>query len=197
MSHHIYQTKAYVIEGVDSGEANKRLLLLTEDLGLIVVAAQGVRLGVSKLKASIQDFSYVRVSVVRGKEVWRLTNAEKLISLYDKRLPISVKRVLIEALMFVKRLTPTDVHLKEVFDVMSSLSSYCFESKNEAVLYTEEALMYFKVHILSLLGYGLVDDVAKKICAVDVINTEILSHIKEHTDLLRKSVDKALLESHL
>jgi recombinational DNA repair protein (RecF pathway) len=40
-----------------------------------LAVAQGVRLGVSKLRYHTQDFAYATFSLVRGKEVWRLIGA--------------------------------------------------------------------------------------------------------------------------
>lgn len=197
MSHHIYQTKAYVIESTEAGEANRRLSLLTEDLGLISVAAQGVRHGVSKLKASIQDLSYSKVSVVRGKEVWRLTNAEKLISLFDRRLPMTVRRLLAHCLQFVKRLTPEDIKMDELFLLMSKLSTYCFSNKEEAEKYTKEIRLLFEIRTLSYLGYGSSDSVVEGAVSNSDFSLAEIEYVEAHGNTLQKHVDKALVQSHL
>jgi DNA repair protein RecO (recombination protein O) len=74
--HHIYTTKAIIIKSISSGEANRFYFLITKDLGFIKASAQGVRLLKSKLKGHLQDFSIVNVSLVKGKEVWRITGSE-------------------------------------------------------------------------------------------------------------------------
>ena len=76
--HHIYTTKAIIIRSVHTGEANRFYFLLTKDLGFIKASAQGVRLLKSKLKGHLQDFSVINVSVVKGKEIWRITSSEVL-----------------------------------------------------------------------------------------------------------------------
>lgn len=197
MSHHIYQTRAYVIESIDSGEANKRLLLLTEDLGLIYVAAQGVRLLKSKLKASIQEYSFSKVALVRGRETWRLTNALQLISLYDKRLPIEVRRTLVELLMFLKRLTPRDLQVTEVFMLVNTCASFCFEQKKTVSKYTEELGIFFAIRLLRLLGYGTIDAYTDYVCAASQVSVEILDYIKDSKKHLHTVVENALRESHL
>lgn len=75
MAHHIYHTRAVVLSSVGTGEANRFYKLLTEDLGLIGAVAQGVREGKGKLKTMLQDFSCIKVDLVRGKEVWRIISA--------------------------------------------------------------------------------------------------------------------------
>lgn len=197
MSHHIYQTRAYVIESVDSGEANKRLLLLTEDLGLIYVAAQGVRLLKSKLKASIQEYSFSKVALVRGKETWRLTNAMQLISLYDKRLPIEVRRLLVELLVFLKRLTPIDIQATEVFQLVNTCASFCFEQKKVASEYIEEIGIFFSIRLLRILGYGAIDTYTDYVCVAPQVSTLVLDYIRNHRKHLHTVVEDALRESHL
>ena len=130
MSHHIYQTKAFIIDSKDVGEANKLLTLFTADLGLIFVAAQGVRVMKSKLRPSIQDLSFSKVALVKGKEYWRLTSAEKLISLYDKRVPLHVRLLMSQVLFFIKRLIAGESKHEELFEVISKLFSFCIESKD-------------------------------------------------------------------
>ncbi len=197
MSHHIYQTRAYVIESIDSGEANKRLLLLTEDLGLIYVAAQGVRLLKSKLKASIQEYSFSKVALVRGKETWRLTNAMQLISLYDKRLPIEVRRLLVELLVFLKRLTPIDIPATEVFQLVNICASFCFEHKKIVSEYVEEIGIFFSVRLLRLLGYGAIDTHTDYVCGSPQVSVDILDYIESYKKHLHAVVEEALRESHL
>ncbi|MEK7538534.1 MAG: recombination protein O N-terminal domain-containing protein [Patescibacteria group bacterium] len=75
MAHHIYHTRGIILSNVATGEANRFYKLLTEDLGLIGAVAQGVREGKGKLKTMLQEFSRIKVDLVRGKEVWRIISA--------------------------------------------------------------------------------------------------------------------------
>ncbi len=197
MSHHIYQTRAYIVKSTDSGEANKNLLLLTEDLGLIHVAAQGVRLLKSKLKSSIQEYSFSRVALVRGKEVWRLTNAMQLISLYDRRLPMEIKRFFSEVFVLITRLTPTDIQANEVFTLVNTIASFCFEQKKSAVGYARELNLFFSVRLLRVLGYGAIDVHTDRVCEGEKVEEGILEYIKAHKSHLESVVENTLRESHL
>ncbi len=78
MSHHIYQTDGFILKGREAKDANRFFTIFTKDLGLIGASAQGVRLLKSKLRYSLQDFSLVHLSLVRGREVWRITSAGKI-----------------------------------------------------------------------------------------------------------------------
>ena len=78
MSYRIYQTEGFVLSGAYSGESNRFLHIYTKDLGLIGVHAQSLRKIESKLRHNLQDFSYVYLNVVRGKNMWRITDVEQL-----------------------------------------------------------------------------------------------------------------------
>lgn len=159
MSHYIYQTKAFIIDSVDVGEANKLLTVFTADLGLIYVSAQGVRIMKSKLRPSIQDLSYSKIALVRGREYWRLTSAEKLISLYDKRVHVLVRKLIAQSLYFVKRLTAGEIKHEELFDMLSKLFTFCFENSKQIADHSNNQVikalrLVINFRILESLGYG-------------------------------------------
>ena len=76
MSYHIYTTKGIVLSSVPVGEADRIYKILTRDLGLVRARALSVRKSTSKLRGALEPFSLSQVSLVRGKEFWRLTSAE-------------------------------------------------------------------------------------------------------------------------
>lgn len=78
MSHEIYTTKGYIISSEGKSESDKNFFILTKDLGLIRATAQGVRKIESKLRYSLQDFSFSEISFVMTKAGWRITSASIL-----------------------------------------------------------------------------------------------------------------------
>lgn len=70
----IHQTRSLILDYVDSGEHNRLYWLFTAELGLIVATASGVRTTKSKLNPRLQQYNIVTLEVVRGKEMWRITN---------------------------------------------------------------------------------------------------------------------------
>lgn len=79
--HHVYHTEAFVLASKNVGEANRSFTLFTRELGVVQAVAQGVRFSKSKLRFTLQDFSFIQVDLVRGKEVWRITSAVQGIAL--------------------------------------------------------------------------------------------------------------------
>ena len=121
--HHIYTTKAIIIRSIPIGEANKYYFLLTEDLGFIRATAQGVRLDKSKLKGHLQDFCFVEISLVKGKDIWRITSVQT-----------------IEAGDFIKN-TNKLIAIKNVFNLLTRLLHG--EEKNEALFASVESFYNF------------------------------------------------------
>lgn len=68
--------------GTPLGEANRLFCIFTRDLGMIYGSAQGVRNISSKLRYSLQDFSFSEISMVKGKNLWKVTNAAALDNFY-------------------------------------------------------------------------------------------------------------------
>ena len=75
MAHHIYHTRGLILGSVPTRESNKYYRIFTEELGLVGATAQAVRKHTSKLRYTLQDFSWIKVDLVRGREVWRITSA--------------------------------------------------------------------------------------------------------------------------
>jgi len=71
----IYTTKTLIIESRNFGETNKLYFLLTRDLGLIKATAQGVCKIQSKQKFGLQTLSFSKISLVKGKDIWKITSA--------------------------------------------------------------------------------------------------------------------------
>ncbi len=75
MSHHVYNTKAFVLGFLPQKENDRIVIFFTEDLGLIYGIAQGVRKETSKLRGILLEGAFVNVSLIRGRNIWRVTTA--------------------------------------------------------------------------------------------------------------------------
>lgn len=76
MSYHIYTTQGITLSYRPSREADRIYSILTRDLGLIRATALGVRKEASKLRGSLEPITLAQISLVRGKEYWRVTSVE-------------------------------------------------------------------------------------------------------------------------
>ncbi len=71
----IHQNPALILDSLDTGEKNRFFWIFTRDFGLITGTAQSVRSTKSKLNPHLQQYSFCVVEFVRGKDIFRITNA--------------------------------------------------------------------------------------------------------------------------
>ncbi len=208
----IHTTPGFIVSSRPSGEAGKLLSIFTKDLGLIRATAQGIRFEKSKLRPFIQDYSLGVFSFVRGKEFWRLTNAQEIKN--TERYEVGAKRLEINtsaqnqeliariALLLNRLLQGEDPHpelfitLDSVFDFLNSDQ----EKGNEILLNAElaktlESLIVAR--ILHRLGYvANVPDLKVDIESdtIDPLRLADLGHLRT---MLNQHINRALRESHL
>lgn len=72
---HKYVTRAIVLQRSPLSEAATLVTLITSDLGLIRARAEGLRKPGAKLASALQTLASCEVTLVRGKEGWRLSGA--------------------------------------------------------------------------------------------------------------------------
>ncbi|MBI5457055.1 recombination protein O N-terminal domain-containing protein [Candidatus Kaiserbacteria bacterium] len=77
-----YQTDALVLGGKDVGEADRSIVLYTEDFGLIRARVSAIRKENSKMRYALQNFSRCRVGLIRGARGWRAVGAMTLTSFH-------------------------------------------------------------------------------------------------------------------
>ena len=71
-----YVTKCIVLDAYDQGEHDKAYKVFTREYGLLICQAKSIRKLESKLRAHILPRSVSLITLVQGKEVWRLVGAE-------------------------------------------------------------------------------------------------------------------------
>lgn len=197
MSHHIYNTKAFIIKTLQSGEADSIITMYTEDFGLISAIAKGLRDMKSKLRYSLQEFSFGSVALVRGREYWRITNATTEITLYNKGLSQNLKKILASTLIFIKRFSPGESKNTDIFESLKHIASFLFRHQKD--ISTEEASVIESVthlRIMYSLGYIRNISTSKNILTGDY-SLENLRHWHKESDLIKKMIDKAVQTSHL
>ena len=147
--HHIYRTKAFVINSFETKEADKDLILLTNDFGLIKVKAQGIRKGTSKLKYALQDFSLAEVALVRGKNGYRLTNAKASTNFFYEIKNSETVKIISRVFSLVYKLVHGEDDTSILFSV---LDKFVLLAGNEKVDHKKLEIIAVS-NILFALGY--------------------------------------------
>ena len=174
MSYAIYNTSGFILGSAPLGEANKVYSIYTQDFGLIRASAQGVRYLRSKLRYNLEDFSYISFSLVKGREVWRITGAVLISDNAESDSGIKAMRA--RVLTLVRRLVQGEERNDPLFDSLKSLFiDHCNDQGSNDDLETVSLM-----RILSSLGY------------LDIAATENLPKRE-----MIHAINKALKETHL
>jgi len=164
-------------------------------MGLVWAAAQGVRLHKSKLRFTLQDFSYVNVDLVRGKELWRVTSARHINSFPLARSNMQSILLIARISKLLERLCDGEIPNENIFDDFIQ-ALYLLDSDNILPTQKEALELHLVLRIMNSLGYiGDSVSLSKYLSSsFDPNKTEML--LKERQSIIAH-INKALSESQL
>ena len=193
--HHIYHTEAFVLGTRQAGEDSKTITLYATGLGLVYARAQGVRKLSSKLRYTLQNFSYAKVDLVRGKEIWRITTAVPLHSNSDILAYPEREQVVARVSSLVTRLVTGEEHNDEIFLLLMSM---CETLRSTLLLdekYCAKIELYYVARILMTLGY--LSRNAYEFISDDVVAIPEALNDVSYRQKLTKEINEALSLSQL
>jgi recombinational DNA repair protein (RecF pathway) len=179
-----YSTKCFVIESYAQGENDRAYKLFTREFGLITVHAKSVRKLESKLRAHILPRTLSFVTIVKGKEVWRLVGAQEL---------ESVPEIIYEVTTLIKRFIRGEGTHKALYDRLIIFLEYAPQYDIQKA----RLLLYF----ILLVELGYAD--AKIIGVKDIKEyvswsiDDLYTHLLLSHDAVRKHVQLVLQEMQL
>ncbi len=193
--HHIYNTKGIILSSFGVGEANKLFYILTKDLGLIQATAQGVRNINSKNRYGLQDFSISNLSLVRGREVWRITNVSAKENLFFKLSQREILEFLAGIFTFIRQLVQGEEKNEELYNLVSNLVS--FLKKEELNVQDIKGLeLITKIRILHNLGY-FDDKIFSWVLETGDFNQELIEKMNVEQRKAEKEINNAMEDIHL
>lgn len=178
--HTLYTTHAFVLATYPHGEANRVFRLFTREFGLLYVHGQGVRGLLNRNRYAFRTHGVVRVTLVRGRDVWRLTSAQEV----SGCSPIEWRRVL----ALVGGLIAEEDRLQQVFDLLHESREVFVQIDDVTERLVLEAVTALRA--LALLGYvgdSLVDGALDNTMPL----TESVRYVSHHGVLVRE-VNEAL-----
>jgi DNA repair protein RecO len=121
-------------------------------MGLVRAATQGIRLSKSKLRFALQDFSYAKVDLVRGRDIWRITSATNVTSFpyarSDKQSLLMIARI--SAL--IARLCDGEEANPVIFDDFIQ-ALYLLDDSSMTAASREALELHLVLRIMNTLGY--------------------------------------------
>ncbi len=192
--HHIYHTEGIILGSRNFGEAGKYYYIFTRDLGMLRASAQGVRKISSKLRFILQDFAYLKVDLVRGKDFWRLTSAEKTNLLENISKNPEVFRTVSNISSLLRRLLQGEDANETLFNDLIRGFSILEKSKTEEELRNIEIIIVLRM--LHNLGYIGGNEAISNLVQSPFEENLVFEISKSKAKVL-SHINKALRETHL
>lgn len=197
MSHKIYHTEGFVLSSRPFGEANKIFKILTPDLGLVSCLAQGIRLEKSKLRFALIGRRFVEVSLVRGREYWRLVhvgpNEVFPAASFDRQTNLFLSKIAAFLSRFIHG-EKSDPHLYWVLKA-AAISWQDFQSSEPEIKQSLEVLTMLR--LLAELGYQPSDKTVSTFIEDEKWEKEILANFHVRLPEAISSINLALRNSQL
>lgn len=184
---HKYFTEAVVLSRYPFGEAGCMTTILTKDFGLVVARAEGVRRSGAKLSHALQTLSESDVTLVHGREGWRITGAY-LKNCYPSFLSRSARGRVSKVSGLLQRLFGSgipDARVYEDFITFVNELQSASQEKQDAL----ETLMTLK--LLLYLGSLSVASVPQGFGEASLV------YAKEHRAALVREINKGIQSSGL
>lgn len=191
--HHIYHTEGIILSSGNHGETGKYYSIFTRDLGMIHASAQGIRKISSKLRFILQDFAYLKIDLVKGKDFWRITSASKTNKLENLSKP-GTYQVFNNISKLLKRLLAGEDANEDLFNDLLNGFSVLEKIENEKELHNIEAIIVLR--ILNNLGYIGGDEILKDFIK-SPFEEDLIFKVSENRTKILYQINKALKETHL
>ncbi len=192
--HHIYHTEGIILSSRNFGEAGKYYSIFTRDLGLVHASAQGVRKMSSKLRFVLQDFAYLKIDLVSGKNIFRVTNAGKTNKLEQITKRPKTFEVFANIARLLKRLLAGVEPNEALFTDLVHCLSILEKIETTEDLRNMEAVMVLR--ILNNLGYIGENESLQNLIKSPFEENLVFEVSKSRTKVLHQ-INKALKETHL
>ena len=192
--HHIYHTEGIILGSKNFGETERYYSIFTKNLGMIYASAQGVRKMSSKLRFMLQDFAYLKIDLVQGKDFWRVTNVSKTNKLEQIAKQSEHFVVFFNIARLLKRLLAGVEPNPALFlDLLNGL--FILEkSETKEELHNIEVIIVLR--ILNNLGYIGENETLQNIIKSPFEEDLIFEVSRSRTKVL-SAINKALKETHL
>ena len=190
MAYKIYTTRAIVCGSKDSYTSDRSFLLFTEELGMLWASARSVRMEKSKQRYALQDFSIIRISLIRGRGGWRIGSVEAMSNPFMEAGRREARTGIQAVFKLLRRLLHGEVpHPSIYIDTVYALTCICVATGEDiSDLYNQ-----FALRTLHTLGYIAPSDSYKELIeASDPWSVPAPIPAEAH-----KAIEKALSVSHL
>jgi recombinational DNA repair protein (RecF pathway) len=149
VSYVTYTTNALVCGSFEQGPADKSFLLFTREAGMLYGTAKSVREERSKQRTALQDFSRIRVSLIKGKSGWRVGSVEVEQNDFSSAQNREIRGSVATVYRLLRRFIRGEEASPQLYDfVTEALDVLLLPSQNRKTLE-----LFVQLRILAMLGY--------------------------------------------
>lgn len=190
--HILHTTTAFVLQAYPHGESSRTYKLLTREKGLLYAHGQGVRELKSRNKYALQTGDLSEVTLVKGREKWRITGARTLENVSVPR-PNRVYKT--KLLNLIGTLLPIEDPVLEVFDVLEgSNKALCVFPETQASL-IETITMLRLMDKLGFMARPCNEPITATFLDSYAISEDSIQRAIPHAHYLARRVNNALIEA--
>ncbi len=192
MSYKTYTTDALVCRASDHNTDDRSFLLFTRELGMLFASARSVRKESSRQRYALQEFSRVRVSLVKGKAGWRIGSIESQKNYYHAAVDKAARGSAVSLFRLLQRFLHGEEAQVHLFDYTEeALEAVSSALKERSFVDTAVA-----VRVLGELGY--VDGKMVPEVLVSLSPKELDNEYNDEVNLvISKLYAQAVTASHL
>ncbi len=190
MSYRTYTTRAIVCGSKDSYTSDRSYLLFTEDAGMLWAGAKSVRMEKSKQRYALQDFSIIRVSLVKGKSGWRIGSVEAISNPFMEAQERSSRAGVQQVIRLLRRFVHgEEPHPRIYDDAVMALSCLSVAEESDVIDLQDQ----FTLRTLHSLGY-----IAPQADYDELLTAEDPWSVpRSLSPIAHKAIERALSASHL
>jgi len=116
MAYVTYTTDALVCGTFDRNTADRSYRLFTRELGMLYADARSVRTESSKQRQALQDFSLIRVSLVKGKGGWKIGSVTEIKNYYHQAVNQPARGSIVKVTRLLRRFLVGEESQVDLFD---------------------------------------------------------------------------------
>lgn len=189
MSHKIYTTEAIVVGSRFNNTSDKSFLLFTRSAGMLWATGKSVREERSKQRFALQEFSFIRASLVKGRHGWRLGSVVALDNFFTHVNNRESRLAIVTIIKRIRQFLHGESNHFELFDeTVQILNKLKTENSSEL----ERLVDIFTLRFLFALGY-----VASELSFSNYLKETKWWELPPLPKEARKAIEKAQRASHL
>ncbi len=192
MTYVTYTTDALVCGAINRNTADRSFLLFTREAGMLFAEAKSVREERSKQRYALQEFSQIRVSLVKGRQSWKVGSVEASVNDYVRSTTREARGSIALVYKTLRRFIHGEEASPELFDfVIEALAVL-----SGPVLERSFVELCVQVRIMAYLGYVNTAALPKAVRELP-IESFVTLQSDENTALLSRLLEQATLNSQL